>query len=170
MNVSKNWFLAQLRPNGLALAIQNLSRQGFEAFMPAREISVRSKHGQVTKQQPIFPGYVFVGLDTKNTGLGAINGTRGISRLVTFGQQAPQPLPEELILGLKARCDENNCFLPPNDLKAGERVRAISGPFVDFIAQIESVPDETRVGVLFEIMGRSVRTVMPRTGVERVGK
>ncbi len=168
MNNPESWFLAQLKPNRLNQAVRNLERQQIETFMPVRDVSVRRGQRVVMTKQPIFPGYLLVSFDPQGTGWRAINNTYGVSRLVTFGQRLPLPLPKALIMGLKARCDENDCFLPPDDLQVGERVRAISGPFVDFIAKIEEIPDETRVAVLIEIMGRSVHVTMPRHNLERV--
>lgn len=168
MHSPDNWFLVQLKPNTLAQATRNLSRQGIGTFMPVRDIGSRRGQQVVVRKKPIFPGYLFVNFDPKKPQWRAINSTYGVARLVTFNQGPPQPLPKSLILGLMARCDENGCFLPPDDFQAGERVRAISGPFVDFIAEIEDVPDQQRVGVLFEIMGRSVRAIMSQRDVERI--
>lgn len=168
MENSGNWFLAQIKPNRLDQAVRNLTRQRIKTFMPVRKVSVRRGQRVMVRKQPVFPGYLLVSFDPLGSGWRTINNTYGVSRLVTFGQHLPPPLPDSLILGLKARCDENGCFLPPDDLQVGERVRAIAGPFVDFIARIEEFPDETRVSVLIEIMGRAVHVTMPRRDIEPV--
>jgi transcriptional antiterminator RfaH len=162
----KNWYLAQLKPNGFQAAMRNLGRQGIPTFMPLRTLSSR-KAGIVSAQKkPIFPGYLFVQLDPGSASWRSVNSTLGVARLVAFGNSTAQPLPENLMLALAARCDEDDCLLPPDDFKIGEHARAISGPFLDFVVEIETIPDAKRIGVLFEIMGRTVRAVIPRHNLE----
>lgn len=58
-----NWFAAQLKPNGLKRAEENLTRQGFETFCPKR-LEGRLQGGQYRpRERPLFPGYLFVSLN-----------------------------------------------------------------------------------------------------------
>jgi transcriptional antiterminator RfaH len=59
-----NWYLVQLKPNGHRLAKMNLERQGFKTFLPLQNVTKRSAHKFVDRLVPLFPGYMFVELDT----------------------------------------------------------------------------------------------------------
>lgn len=168
MTSSNLWFLAQLKPNGFERAAINLERQGLETFMPVREMNVRRGRSNQISKKPLFPGYIFIGVDQKSPQWNIINNTYGITRLVSFGQNDPVPLPDGLIKGLKARCGDENILLPPEDLKVGDHIRAISGPFADYIATIETISNETRLGILFDILGQKKRAIINANDIEKV--
>ena len=162
------WFVAQLRPQGLTRAIDHLHRQGFETFTPelAATTVKAGKHRQTRK--PLFPGYLFVSFDPMAHGWTAINATRGIARLILNDPRKPAPLPAELMAGLMARCDSTGLLLPPADLQVGDRIRVLAGPFAELVTQIETLQDQDRIGVLIDLLGRKVRTSLPREQVEKL--
>ena len=163
------WFVAQLRPQGLTRAITHLHRQGFETFAP--ELAATSTRAGARRQtrKPLFPGYLFVSFDPLARGWTAINATRGIARLILNDPRRPAPLPADLMAGLMARCDSTGLLLPPADLQVGDRIRVLAGPFADLVTQIETLPDQERIGVLIDLMGRKVRTSLPREQIEKLG-
>lgn len=166
METPDNWFLAQLKPNGFQAAVRNLARQDIPSFMPMRRVVARPPGKSGVQKRPVFPGYIFVQLAPGGSQWRSVNGTLGIARLVAFGTGLPQPLPGALMEALAARCDDDGNLLPPDDFQIGEQVRAIAGPFLDFVVEIESIPDAERIGVLFEIMGRTVRATISREDLE----
>lgn len=162
------WFVAQLRPQGLTRAISHLHRQGFETFAPElTATTVKAKTRRQTRK-PLFPGYLFVSFDPNARGWTAINATRGIARLILNDPRKPAPLPADLMTGLIGRCDSTGLLLPPADLRIGDRIRVLAGPFADLVTQIETLPDQDRIGVLIDLMGRKVRTSLPRAGIEKL--
>jgi len=163
----KGWFVAQLRPHGLAQARKHLKRQGFQTFSPEILGSQKRQGKLLQTRKPLFPGYIFIHFDPSIGGWTAINSTRGISRLITTDpRRPPYPLPEKLMAELTARCDPSELILPADDLAIGDRIRILSGPFTDLITKIVSLPDTTRIGVLIELMGREVRTTLPRSQID----
>lgn len=168
MSNSSQWFLAQLKPNGLERATENLSRQGIESFMPVRLVNVRHGRRSIMTKKPLFGGYLFLSVDPANPCWRAINSTYGISRLVSFGNNEPSPLPAVFIAGLRARCSDDGTLMAHDDLKVGEKVRAVSGPFADYIATIEAIPSQTRLAILFDFMGQKTRANISVDQVEKV--
>ena len=168
MALQYGWFLVQLKPNGFDRAVINLERQGIKTFMPLVVRRRRFGKRYVQKKQPLFPGYIFIGVDADVISWGSVNSTYGVAKVVMFGSQEPQRLPEQLISGLKVRCDQECCLLSPTDLKIGEQVKIISGPFVDYIVTIETIPSETRLGILFECLGGKTPAQISIENVERV--
>ena len=168
MTTSILWFLAQLKPNGFERACSNLERQDFKIFMPVRETLIRRGRSSQKSKQPLFPGYIFVGTDPSNPKWSCINNTVGVSRLVSFGKNEPAPLPKQLIDGLMARCADDFDLLPPDNLSIGDQVRAVSGPFAEYLATIETISNETRLGILFDCMGQKTRAVINSSNIEKI--
>jgi len=162
------WFVAQLRPHGLAQARVHLKRQGFETFSPVILNAHHSQKKKTAEHKPLFPGYLFVHFDPRNNGWGAINNTRGVSRLILNDPRRPLPLPVELMQTLQDRCDPNEIYKTVNDLEVGDHIRVLTGPFAELVTRIETLPDTERVGVLIELMGREVRSTLPRSQVTKV--
>jgi len=153
------WFLAQLKPNCGHIADRNLKRQGFRTFVPFEEGTVRRGVRFVTASMLLFPGYIFVALDTATGQWRPINSTYGITRLVSFGEQ-PAPVPLAVISQLMLRCDVSGRLLPPRLLKPGDQVRITSGPFAEFVGEVEKIAPDRRVFVLMELMGGQTRVAL----------
>lgn len=166
--IRSGWFVAQLRPHGLAQARVHLKRQRFETFSPVLLQSPHDRPNKGRAERPLFPGYLFVNFDPSQTGWTAINNTRGVSRLILNDLRRPRPLPEELIRALQNRCDPEEAYKGEDDLEVGDRVRVLTGPFAELVTRIEALPSAERVGVLIDLMGREVRSSLPRAHVAKV--
>ncbi len=57
------WYVAQTHPRAEAKAAEQLSRQGFQAYLP--QYLKRRRHGRrvETVTAPLFPRYLFVSVD-----------------------------------------------------------------------------------------------------------
>ena len=165
---AQNWFVAQLKPQGLRLAIQNLERQGFEHFCPKRLETTIKRGKPMAADKPLFPGYIFVQFDPAATGWTSINGTRGISRLIITDLRKPTPLPTAFMSGLMARCDSLGVVTAPPDLEVGDAIRVLSGPFADAVARIEQFTDDERLQILMDLMGQKTRVSVSKRRVEKL--
>lgn len=152
----QGWYLAQLKPNSAKIAQRNLQRQGFETFLPLEETTQQRSGRFVTEQRPLFPGYIFVAFNAYKGGWSAINSTQGITRLVSFGRM-PAPVPDALVDGLQARCDEADKLVTQTALACGDVVTFTKGPFSDFIGEVENIDAQQRVWVLMDLMGAQTR-------------
>ena len=154
-----SWFLAQLKPNCANIADKNLKRQGFQTFLPLEE-ETRQRNGKfVTATRPLFPGYIFVAFEAARGLWRTVNSTYGITRLVSFAKE-PAPVPLDLLSQLMLRCDTDGKVLPPKLLKAGDQVVLNTGPFANFVAEVEKIAPDRRVWVLMEIMGGHTRVAV----------
>ncbi len=151
------WYLVQLRPNGRLMAGRNLVRQGFSVFCPTCPVTRKRGPKFVKSWQPLFSGYLFLGFDPNTAPWRAINSTYGVSRLVSFGGEAPKAVPNALIDGLRRRCDDAGHMLPPERLEPGDKVRILSGAFADFVTTIDAVGGNQRVWVLLDLLGSKTR-------------
>ena len=106
------WFVVQLKPNGFVTAMLNLQKQGYQTFMPMRQVEVRHARRVKTVSRPLFPGYIFVRFDVETTQWRSINNTFGVSGLIVGGANSPQAAPSDLMQALKARCGDGDLVLP----------------------------------------------------------
>jgi hypothetical protein len=58
------WYLIQFKPNSHRVAERNLHRQGFQTFLPMQKITRRKASRFVSDLKPLFPGYMFVSVDS----------------------------------------------------------------------------------------------------------
>ena len=152
----KHWYFIQFKPNSYRLAERNLHRQGFETFLPMQKITRRKASRFVSDLKPLFPGYMFVRVNSDLAPWRTINSTIGVSKLVSF-EGKPKPLPLQLISGLMLRCDASGTLLPPKSLYEGDSVEMLTGPFANFIATVDIIDPEQRIWVLLDFMGQKTR-------------
>lgn len=167
-NYNKSWYVAQLKPNGFDKARINLVRQGFEYFMPVRQVTIRHARNLKNVLRPVFPGYIFIKFGLDNENWRKINSTRGVNKLISFNVDGPAKIPEPLMEGFMARCDEKQILKPISNWKKGEKARIVNGPFSDFIGQVEELVSEDRVRLLFNLIEQYRVIEMPSANLERI--
>ncbi len=161
------WRLVQLKPNCLQIARRNLLRQGFVVFSPMEETTKRRGGRFVKITAPLFPGYLFLGSPDGTPPPRVVNSTYGVSRLVSFADEIPAVVPREIVLGLMARCDDQEVLKPQNVLAPGDEVRVKSGPFAAFIGRVEALGGQQRVWVLLDLLGGATKVAMHQKNVQR---
>ena len=163
-----SWYVVQFKPNSHKIAIRNLERQGFETFLPMHEVTRRTVVKFDTVIRPLFAGYMFVACDPKQAPWRQINSTYGITRMLRFAEGI-KPMPEALITGLRARCDNvGKVVVPLENFDAGQSVEMHSGPFASFIATVEQMASDARVWVLLDFMGKETRVQVDRQQIQAV--
>ena len=163
-----SWYVAQLKLNGFNNARHNLARQGFECFMPMREVTVRHARKLSVGLRPVFQGYIFIKFGLDNSDWRKINSTFGINRLISFNGGRPAQIPDALMEGFMARCDDQHILKPISDWKTGEKARLISGPFADFIGQVEELVSGDRVRLLFKFIEQYKSLEVSSSALERL--
>jgi transcriptional antiterminator RfaH len=151
--MSKEWFILQYKPNSHHQATKNLNRQGFETFLPLHDTTLRKASRFMTSTKPLFPGYMFVSFNKTELKWHKINNTYGVSRLVTFNSIL-KSIPTTFIDHLMKRYDLSGKLIPIKNLKKGDQVKILKGPFANFVATIEKYEDGQRIWVLMDLMGR----------------
>ena len=87
-------------------------------------------------QAPLFPRYIFLILDLGRDRWLSVRGTVGVSSLFT-SEDRPVPVPESIVETLIQNSDEANLALFSSGLTTGQSVRILSGPFANFVGQLE---------------------------------
>ena len=79
--------------------------------------------------------------------------------------ERPAPAPAGIVEALIDACDANNVLRWQAELKPGQSVRVLAGPFADLVGQLERMTDSGRLRVLLDIMGGSTPVFLPRESV-----
>ncbi len=163
---ARRWYVVHTQPNGEARADLNLRRQGFATYLPryARRRS-HARRREVVKR-PLFPRYLFVGLDLSLDRWRAIHSTFGVNRLVLAGEQ-PLPVPDGVIDDIRAREDGEGLVALglPAGVGPGSRIRLVDGIFAEAKGVLERIADDRRVAILLELLGREVRVFVAPASV-----
>lgn len=161
------WFVARTKTHAEGSAVWHLRNQGFEAYVPRYRKQIRHARKTEVVLRPLFPGYVFVGIDIEHQRWRSVNGTMGVISLVQFGE-GPQPIHPSIIDAIRSREDaDGTVSLAPKGLKKGDLVRVCEGTFADHTALLEEVSDNKRVVLLLDLMGRAVRVSAPLENLAR---
>jgi transcription elongation factor/antiterminator RfaH len=159
------WYVAQTRARQESLAKMNLEAQKFEVFLPQILKTTRHARQLRTKKAAVFPGYLFIRLNPDHHRWRSVNGTIGVSRLLTANER-PMPAPIGVVEALMGYVDDLGYCQLNRDLVAGQRVNVIQGPFVRLMGEVLSMDDKGRTRVLLEIMGGKVITLLERSSLE----
>lgn len=159
------WAVVQVQPRAEDKARQHLANQGFMPYLPRYRRRVRHARRIEIVLRPLFPGYVFVRLDPTKSRWRSINGTVGVRRVLTDGE-VPRRVPERIVREIMAREDGNGAvtLLPPTFVR-GQPIHIVEGPFADCDGLFQELRDDQRVVLLFTLLGREVRTVVPVTAI-----
>ncbi len=146
-----HWYVIQCKGSESFRAAEHLSNQGYEVFHPVLDVK-RKRQGKLTTcTEPLFPYYLFIRLDQVVSNWRPIRSTRGVLRLLTFGN-TPIAVPNELIDTLRAqphRQEGSHSYFT-----AGEKVTITNGPFKDLEAIFTRCKGEERAIVLLNVLQR----------------
>ena len=92
----KQWYVVHTQINREPTASQHLERQGFEVYCPRYRTTVSHARRVREVARPLFQRYLFVKVNTEIQRWRSINGTIGVSKLVSFDGQ-PKPVPLDLV-------------------------------------------------------------------------
>ena len=163
-----HWYLIHTKPRLEKTALENLERQNYRCYLPML-MAEKLRKGQLTlTQEPLFPRYLFIQLETGLSALSwsPIRSTKGVSRLVSFGNE-PAKVPDALVEALKSH--EAVLQQQPVALfTEGERVQVTQGPFAGVEGIYQMTDGERRVMVLIELMSKPVTLPVSPSALRKV--
>ena len=167
MTVEDVWYAVYTRPRAEDTALDNLRRQGYRAYLPRYRAAVSHARRRHMVSRPLFPRYLFAGVDRASMPWRPILSTIGVSGVVRAGD-APVPVPDGLLAALRAQeaaglFDRIGARRP---LNVGELVRVTVGAFREMVGQLIELRDQDRIVVLLELLGRQVRAQLESAAVE----
>jgi transcriptional antiterminator RfaH len=160
------WAVAQLQPQREAFALNMLARADFQVYAPRlRELRVMPSGGPLRQRElPLFPGYAFLLIQLQ---WHAARWCPGVIRLVMDGLH-PARVPDTVIKEIRARERNGVIELSRRQLKAGDRVRILAGPFRGHLAIYAGMSGLERVSVLLQMLGSAARVKLARSDIEAI--
>lgn len=162
------WCVAYTQPFKERLAQQHLLEQGYKVYLPQFKKTRRHARRVEEVLAPLFPRYIFIGIDLKSSQWRSINGTRGISHLLMSDSTNPASVPLGVIKELRTQ-EISEAVVPASSLISfirGERIRILEGIFKDHVAFYEALDDKSRVQLLLNFLGREMKASFPIYAVE----
>lgn len=164
---SERWVCVQTQARKEVFAAQNLQLQGYRSFLPAITKSVRHARRVKTIKAAFFPRYLFVSLDLDVQRWRPIRSTFGVSSLI-MEKDRPKPVPSGVVEALIEATNDIGSLDFRNDVKVGQTVRLLSGPFANLVGRLERLDDRGRVAVLLEILGGERLVVTDKTTLQPI--
>lgn len=110
----------------------------------------------ISEEKPLFPGYIFVSSNLNNLTWKTENSAYGISKVVLFGYK-PSMISSNIMNVFKAEFIDKKLNSNKN-IKQGDKIKIINGPFNNFFATIENIDENKRIWVLIDFLGGFRRT------------
>ncbi|MCC6712512.1 MAG: UpxY family transcription antiterminator [Candidatus Dadabacteria bacterium] len=131
----RNWYAVHTKSRHEKKTVWDLEERSVEAFLPLREVLCRWKDRKKRIHVPLFPGYLFVRIDPRDS-LGVL-GSKGVVRILGSGG-VPVPVPEEEIDAARKLARSGVPCTPfPYDFEGREAV-ITGGPLEGLRGRIES--------------------------------
>jgi transcriptional antiterminator RfaH len=160
------WLVAYTKPRLELVALQNLERQNFEAYLPRYKKFKNTEAGPVPIFEPMFPRYILFRPSKAEQSIETVRSTKGISHVVRFGHE-PGAVGEDMVAALKEfETSQNQATLQElSNFKAGQKVKLKHVALGALEGLVQSVSSK-RVAVLLEILGRPTLVQLDHHQVE----
>lgn len=125
----------------------------FQVEVPEEKVIEIKDGKRVEKPKKIFPGYVLVEMILDDESWHAVRNTPGVTSFVGASNK-PVPLMKDEVKRILGRSSSGKKRVQI-DLKVGDHIKVISGPFTDFTGDIiEISPERGKLKVSVSIFGR----------------
>ena len=157
---TRSWYLVVSKPRAEFKAQENLQRQGYEVYLPLVQNTRRRNGKNIKCTEAFFPRYLFIYLDKETDNWAPIRSTIGVAGMVRFGGM-PVKVPESLIDNLQQNENESGYQeIERKELKKGDKVEIIDGPFEGYKAVYQKMKSTERVSVLLDIVGKNTQVTL----------
>lgn len=166
MSDDKHWYLVYTKPRQEITAKENLQRQGYEIYLPMTRLPRRRLGKRRYMNEPFFPRYMFIRLNTTSDNWAPIRSTKGVANMVRFSLH-PMPVPNELIVNIRSRENpESGMHDIDVSIKKGDKVRVMDGPMMGYEGIFIAKTGQERVIILLDVLGQQARLQIDAEALE----
>lgn len=131
----------------------NMGEKIFRVEVPQKTVTQVKGGKKQEREEKIFPGYVLVEMIMDDDSWYVVRHTAGVTKFVGSAKK-PIPAKDSEIKKIIHRAQTQTQKVQL-DIKAGDKVRIISGPFAEFVGDITEVyPDKSKLRANVSIFGR----------------
>ena len=146
------WYVMRSKPRKEALLRERLRFQSIEVYLPS--IRVSPVNPRARKEQPFFPGYLFIRLDLEKISISELGRVPGSIGLVCYGGE-PAYVGDSLIREIQKQVEEITDLTDNyiDRFRPGDWVVINDGPFATYKAMFDCrLSGSDRVRVLLELL------------------
>lgn len=145
----------------------NMSEKIFRIEVPQKAVTKVRDGKKHDVEEKIFPGYVLVEMIMDDDSWYVVRHTAGVTKFVGSSKR-PIPARESEIKKIIQRTQSQTVKVEL-DVKVGDQVRIVSGPFADFIGDITDVyPDKAKLRASVSIFGRETPVELEYKQIQKV--
>jgi len=165
--VTTSWYAVHTQTHAETRALENLLRQGYHAYLPRCRTWISHARRRQLALRPLFPRYLFAGVDEPAMRWRPILSTFGVSDVVRAGDR-PALVPSDMVEAIRMREQDGayDKLDPRQSLRPGDLVRITAGAFGDMAGRLVVLHGTDRVIVLLELLGRKVRAELMGNMIE----
>lgn len=149
------------------IEFMNMGEKIFRVEVPQKPVT-KIKDGKKTeREEKIYPGYVLVEMIMDEDSWYVVRHTAGVTKFVGSAKK-PIPAKDSEIKRILYKT-QTTVAKVELDVKVGDKVRIVSGPFSDFIGDITEVyPDKSKLRATVSIFGRETPVELEYKQIQKV--
>ncbi len=160
------WVVAKTKANQENRAYKNLNNQGFVVFMPCFESKKFKNNTWSPYQELLFPGYVFINLDSCFNKAHKINNTLGVSKLLMDSYSGyPSILPDDIVNEIKNNLNKS---LNINNINVGDNVVYTKGSLSNIVGTVIELSGKSRIRLLIDLINTKREVFVDLLDIQRV--
>ena len=145
----------------------NMGDKIFRVEVPQKTITKVKDGKKQDREEKIFPGYVLVEMIMDDDSWYVVRHTAGVTKFVGSAKR-PIAAKDSEIKKIIHRTQGQTVKIEL-DVKVGDKVRIVSGPFADFIGDITEVyPDKSKIRANVSIFGRETPVELEYKQIQKV--
>lgn len=145
----------------------NMGEKIFRIEVPQKTVTQIRGGKKQEREEKIFPGYVLVEMIMDEDSWYVVRHTAGVTRF-TGSAKKPIPAKDSEIKRIINRADSQTQKIEL-DVKVGDKVRIVSGPFAEFIGEITEVyPDKSKLRASVSIFGRETPVELEYKQIQKI--
>ena len=158
--LSKKWLAVYTRPRWEKKVNNLLAEKGTESYCPLNKVRRKWSDRMKLVEEPLFKSYVFVKVNEDERT--AVRMTPGVINFVYWNGK-PAVIKEKEIANIRKFLNEyENVEVHPTNLEIDQRVKIITGPFMDQEGKVLSVRHKT-VKIAIDSLGYTLVAYIERS-------
>ncbi len=163
------WYAIHTKSRFENVVNDGLVKKSIEAFLPKILVKSRRRDRKMMIRVPLFPGYLFVKSDLNPYEQLDILKTVGVVRFIG-NKEGPLSVPSKDIASLKIMIQGDDPVTTGNQMKKGDRVMVVQGPFLGVMGTFVRYRGKNRVIVNINALGQFAGVEVSEDDVEKLPK
>lgn len=159
--MGNQWYALAVQPRKETYVENQLKHENFNVVNVQFLKVVRHARQTKTVRAPLFPGYLFVELPKNGLGWRKANWLPGSLGFIKV-ENRPSPLEQRFVDQFICSTELSGLVSFKQELKVGDRVRAVGGPCDSLHGEIVAMSAGDRVQILMEAISRKIAVTIPK--------